>query len=180
MKKTLIATTIASATLVFTNTVLASENKVYVGASYDMMQIDSDLIGSFDSSVLSVKAGTNFTENLGIEIVAGAGITDSSKFINNLTVTGQIKNYYGAYLTGTYPINDKFNITSKLGYANTTIEFKNNEGVKASDDDSGISWGIGASLRTTENVILTADYTMLTDESYGDITGFTFGAKYTF
>ena len=184
MKKTLIAASIATATLVTTNVVLAADKNMYVGASYDMMTIDVDGLGvDFDTSVLSLKAGTSFTENLGVEVVYGTGLSDESISADGDSVSLGVKSYYGLYLTGLLPITDQFNITSKLGYTNTTIEAKlvdSSGTLKEDDDDGSVSWGIGASFDVTQEFAVTADYTMLNDQDDGDVSGFTIGAKYNF
>ena len=182
MKKTLIATAIAASTLVSANTVMAAEKGTYFGASYDLMSIDFDG-DSFDSSVLSLRLGQNFNENIGFEVVYGTGVTDETQTFDGIDLTVGVKNYYGAYLTGMYPVTDQFDITSKVGFTNVTLEAEATDGfdtVSLEDDDSSVSWGIGASYAVTDKVRVTADYTMLYSDSDGDIAGLTLGARYAF
>ncbi|MBN2865824.1 MAG: porin family protein [Thiotrichales bacterium] len=186
MKRILISAAIAATSLAFANTALANDNGMYVGASYDMMTID-DSADKFDTNVLTLKLGKNFTQNLGIELVYGVGVSDSSVtgiFDGEpVTATAGVKNYYGAYLTGVNPVTDQISLTGKIGWTNTTLDVKGTylgETVKTEFDDDSFSWSVGALYKATEAVSLTADYTLLYMDGDSDIKGFTLGAKYAF
>ena len=186
MKKNLIVAAITAVSIASANTVLAANDSMYVGASYDKMKLKGN-VGSgsktYNSGNVTVRAGQNLTDNFGIEAVYGFNDNDSS----NGGLSAYIKNYYGLYLTGELPVAQNFSLTSKLGYVRAKGELKGPLGT-SSDSGSSVAWGVGGAYHLTHALDLTLDYASIYSEDFKlagakrDVKaqGFMFGAKFEF
>ena len=77
---------------------------------------------------------------------------------------------YGIYIKPTYPVTDVFDIYAFLGYAVSTYEV-NYGNTTADTDKDDLSWGFGLGYSFTENVSMSLDYVLLSDNSYDELVG---------
>lgn len=183
MKKTLIALA-TSSLLAASASAFADGNSsgFYVGVADSAITYDS-VIGDIDNNLLTVTGGYSFSNNLGMEVVAGTSLSDGSKTVSGVKVTAELASYYGAYLTAKLPVGDSFEINSKVGYASLTMDLKATDGtttVKDSASDSSLSWGIGADYKINKSLKAGVEYMSYYNTSTEDVTGIGANLKYSF
>jgi outer membrane immunogenic protein len=94
-----------------------------------------------DLGAITGRFGAKFNPNLGVEGEVSVGVKDDDFRIG--TVEGSIKHEYdaAAYVVGTLPINDQFELFARGGYGTTKIKA---EAGGLSREADGTSWNYGA------------------------------------
>lgn len=188
MKKILIVTAISSVALLSSTVIKASEG-VYLGLSYDNYKLKADLLdNNYTVPTATLRVGTKINQYVGFEGVLGLGVTKDTQIerVNSVEVSNErkIKNYYGVYVVGYGPINEKLAITAKLGYVDTSFSSKGARGLSANvpGSDSSVSWGMGVSYNASKDISLQLGYSKLYSDSDADIdvSGFSLGVTQHF
>jgi opacity protein-like surface antigen len=73
---------------------------------------------------------------------------------------------WGVYLKPQYPVNDAMTVYALLGYGGMTLD--GIDGVRASLDDNGFQWGLGASYDVSNNVAVFIDYVSIANDMSAD------------
>ncbi|WP_242913813.1 porin family protein [Brevundimonas pishanensis] len=94
-----------------------------------------------DLGAITGRFGAKFNPNFGVEGEVSVGVKDDDFRIG--TVDGSIKHEYdaAAYVVGTLPINDQFELFARGGYGTTKIKA---EAGGLSREADGTSWNYGA------------------------------------
>lgn len=157
MKKQLLGVLAAS---LLASPVLAQD--AYFGADFSFISAELEIDGisqTFDAdpTALRFRAGVNFNENFALEGVIGLGLQDDE--LSRLGGDLELDSLYGVYAVGTIPLDRTFALFAKAGYV--VLEYEING--LGSDDDSGLSAGIGARINVNRNAALVLEYTLLPD-----------------
>ena len=141
----------------------------YVGGNIGLAEVDE--LGEDDMS-FKILGGYQINRNFGVEL----GYTDFGKVsaAPGIDVKGNAIELVGV---GTLPLNDKFSLLGKLGFA--MGEFK---GGGASADSTELTYGIGAQYNLSPVLGLRAEYQIYTDVGDGasDVNVMSIGIVYRF
>lgn len=142
----------------------------YVGVSYGFLETEI-FNTDFDTPVVQLGLGNDFTENFAAEFRLGLGADEDSKFGADL----EIDKYFALYLKPMLPITEGFSIYALLGYADVTVDSRVGD-----EDDSDFSYGFGATVAASPGVGIFAEYLNLYDDSNVEISGFSLGVNIYF
>ncbi|MEJ0024135.1 MAG: porin family protein [Alphaproteobacteria bacterium] len=105
-------------------------------------------------------ARLQFTPHFGVEGEATFGVDDDTTTVGGVPVKVDLNHQYGVYGVGFVPLNDKFDLFGRVGYA--TIDAKGRSGpITAGIDDDGVAFGGGAQYNFTPRFGVRAEYTRL-------------------
>jgi OmpA-OmpF porin, OOP family len=144
----------------------------YIGGN--LGQSDVDELGEKDTS-FKILGGYQINRNFGVEL----GYTDFGKVDSGgVTFKGTAIELVGV---GSLPINDKFSVFGKLGFAMGDGEASGG-GVTVSDDSVEVTYGIGVKYNITPVFGVTAEYQAYPDFANGatDVSVFSIGVVYRF
>ena len=178
MKKTVpLALTIFVSTYI--SPVLAEDNNWYVGGSYTAQKISFSPAGR-DFKTLGFTAGYQYNQYFSLETRFSKGTSGNTY---DYTVVGFEDEEAGEktdidyqaliLIKASYPLSEKFNVYATTGYAQTQIERKvldpmlnSMTGVNQStftSTEKGLTYGLGADYKVTNNVSLFVEYQTLPD-----------------
>lgn len=144
----------------------------YIGGN--LGQSDIDELGEGDTS-FKILGGYQINKHFGAEL----GYTDFGKAESGgTTVKGTAWELVGV---GTLPINDKFSVFGKLGFAMGDGEASSALGT-ASDDSVELTYGIGVKYNFTPVFGVTAEYQAYPDfaNGFSDVSVMSIGVVYRF
>jgi len=168
----------AAATVAFPTASLAQmtlkgpDSGWYIGGNLGMA--DFDEFGDDDTS-FKILGGYQINRNFGVEV----GYIDFGKVdITGGSVKASAFELVGV---GTLPINDKFSVIGKLGFARGEGEANTVVGT-FSDDSVEVTYGVGVKYNFTPVLGVTAEYQAYPDVGNGgsDINVFSVGVVYRF
>jgi OOP family OmpA-OmpF porin len=141
----------------------------YIGGN--LGQSDIDRLGEGDTS-FKILGGYQINKHFGAEL----GYTDfGSANSGGVTVKGTAWELVGV---GSLPLNDKFSLFGKLGFAMTDGEATG----FGSADSTELTYGIGAKYNFTPVLGVTAEYQVYPDfaDGFSDVSVFSVGVVYRF
>lgn len=143
----------------------AKEEQPYIGADFSLVGFNTST-ADLNMNAVRLRAGSELTEHLGVEVHAGQGVTDDTAPVTGGggSLTGKVKTLYGVYVRGNYPLGDVLAVYGTLGYAWLQLAIDANaprmlDKVNAAND---ISAGIGAEIKILSTVYVDVDYTEYT------------------
>lgn len=149
MKKTLLA--VAALTALSTahadyNNFLQQPEQPYVGIDYQIARIDNG--SEVDLGSVLLRAGTQFTPNLGVEVQASVGVQDDEFEVVDVsgtkaTFTANNRGSYGIFLRPSYMLGGGLNVYGLVGANYADIEV---EGAGQKENGYGTSFAAGAGL----------------------------------
>ena len=123
-----------------------------------------------DLGAVTGRLGAKFTPNLGVEGEVSVGVKDDDFRIG--TVDGSIKHEYdaAAYVVGTLPINDQFELFARGGYGYSKIKSELGGLSRTADGDSW-NYGAGANFYFDAQNGIRGDWTRrdFTDSDAGEV-----------
>lgn len=165
--------------------------KPYVGLDYNILKSEYDFrstftptlgtqgsaSGSVDSEpyAITVKAGSVLAKYLAIEAHAAFGVRgDNYRFqiptavINpaidatTADARSELDTFYGVYVRPQISLGDVVDLYALVGYGYTRMKFTIPvAGIKIDEDNTGISYGVGAQLNLGSNWAINGSYLML-------------------
>ncbi|GAA0839060.1 hypothetical protein GCM10009113_02000 [Marinobacter szutsaonensis] len=143
---------------------------LYAGLNYTFMNAE---LGPYDADVgtLSGKVGVMATPFLGIEARAGFGVDDDT--INGVDVS--VDNFYGGYATFNLANESPVTPYAVLGFTRIEAEVGSVE-----DDDSDVSYGIGANMEFAPNLSGNLEYMRYYDDDNVELDGLGVGIQLNF
>ncbi len=130
---------------------------LYIGANYSGVFVAADNAGapdSFNMDVVMLNAGFYLIDILAVEGRVGFGVKDDS--VN--TISGEANYIYGLYLRGELPLG-MFRPYAVAGYSKA--EFAYDSGSTLTEDDAGLSYGLGVDLRIGDHLGINLEYMRL-------------------
>ncbi len=143
---------------------------LYAGFNYTFMNAE---FGSADADVgtLSGKVGVMATPFLGVEARAGFGVDDDQ--IGGTDVS--VDNFYGGYATFNLVNESPVTPYAVLGFTRVETEIGSFE-----EDDSDVSYGIGANMEFAPNLSGNLEYMRYYDDDNVELDGLGVGIQLNF
>ncbi|MCC6302950.1 MAG: porin family protein [Gammaproteobacteria bacterium] len=154
-------------------------NNVYVGAGYHLGTYDESGFPNMDLNAVKLEVGKYLTKNIALEghLLFGAG---SEKVdVLGTEVEVKLKNAISVFIKGDLPLSEAANVYGLLGVTKGKLE-ASVLGITASEDDSGLSYGIGAEIGFGKGLFVSGEYLFYLSESDYDYTGFNIGLSKKF
>ncbi|HRO31915.1 MAG TPA: porin family protein [Brevundimonas sp.] len=134
MRKLLIAT--AAITAIAAPAAAQSISNTYGTLGYSSVQGNDTDLGAVTGRI-----GARFTPYIGVEGEASFGISDDN-IAGIPNSKAELKHDLAAYVTGTIPVSQNFELFGRVGYGTTKVKAEVG-GVSASDSEESINWGVG-------------------------------------
>ena len=159
-----------------------SEGDSYGGIQYGLGTYSEDGFDDANPNALVGRYGKFVNDNFAIEGRIGFGVGDDS--VNDPTVGDiaiEIDSLLGVYGVGHVAINDSSSVYGLLGFSRgeltaTATDF----GISISDDDTGLSFGVGSNIGLSDTLALNIEYTQYLSESTYDFTAIGLGVVFSF
>ncbi|SHF73093.1 outer membrane insertion C-terminal signal [Modicisalibacter ilicicola DSM 19980] len=152
----------------------------YAQASYEETVYGYDIEG--DPSVLVGRLGHYLTDNFSFEGRVGLGLSDDEVTVNgyDTDVTVEVDHLFGAYAVGHLPVTDVVSIYALAGFTQGEATAKA-DGMSATDDDSGFSYGVGGEVNFFSRQFSgTLEYMSYLDKSSYEVSAISAGVNYQF
>ncbi|MDY6828583.1 MAG: porin family protein [Pseudomonadota bacterium] len=141
-------------------------------------QASVEATGLDDSySFTSGRAGFQFHPNLGVEARVGVGLDNEETMVGAVRGESEVDQIYSLYGVATYPANERLDLYALVGMTEAGVTVRAG-GVSMSEDESGLSYGVGAAVALTPNIDITAEYLNLLDEDAIEAQGVTLGLQF--
>jgi opacity protein-like surface antigen len=188
MKNNLISLALASSLLLATGAgVAGTEGENYVGAQYAVSYYNEDGISKeFSPTLVIARLGRFFTPNFAIEGRLGFGLQDDTQFLSELgsgyDATLDIERIFGLYATGHINLTESASIYGVLGASKVkgTASVPSFIGLESTEDNSSVSYGIGADIGIGSKFAVNVEYIRYLDKSEFTLDAVAVGAVYKF
>jgi len=188
MKNKLIFIALVSTLLLVTRTGIAGkEGETYAGLQYAYGNYDEDGISqTFNPTLLVGRFGLYFMPNFSIEGRLGLGLQDDTQFLPELgsgfDATLELDRMIGLYATGHMNVTESFSIYGVLGASKVkgTASAPGFPGLESTEDNSSVSYGIGADVGIGSNVAFNIEYMQYLDKSDFDLGAIGLGVVFSF
>jgi len=153
--------------------VLAQQSKVdtiYVGLDVHGWRFNPDRGSSWSDIGIRGRAGYQFLDQIAAEVHLATGGSDRANGVRL-----EMDLLAGVFLRGDIPLSRYFSLYGLLGvsYLDYTV-------ARSSEDETSISFGLGADYQLTGNTYLSADYIRYVNDSDFDYDAFNVGARWRF
>ena len=169
---------------------IAAEDKTgrgYIGVGYSPLTFSVDDAPDWDLAALAVRGGYYFNKYFSVEGRLGFGVGDDSQNVGpGEDIKVEIDYMLGLYAVGHIPLSNQFQLYGLVGYTKGELTATNSlTGESSSDDDSDLSYGVGAEFDMTNNWSLGLEYTAYFDgasfeDVKYDVNGFAVFVNYIF
>jgi opacity protein-like surface antigen len=103
-----------------------------------------DSTPSVGLNTIHARLGAQFNQNWGVEAEAATSLGSDKENVGGVNVDVKMNYLVGAFVVGSYPVNENVSVFARVGVASAKIEAKSGA-VSADDTNSG--WGIGAGVK---------------------------------
>jgi opacity protein-like surface antigen len=173
MKK--ILTLIVLCVLVSSINASANEGSKYFGINLSRGEYSEDGISEdFNPLAIIGKFGYCVHKNFAIEGRLGIGLTDDEKEVYGYDVSLELDSLIGFYGKGILDLNERIQAYGLIGLtrAEGTVEAS---GYSESDDDTGLSYGIGIDFELSNKIYVGLEYVSYLSKSDFDLAAFSVG-----
>jgi len=185
MNKTIISSVIVAAMLSTSNVLAGQAGSMYGGIQYAIATYSEDgMSEEIEPTALVGRLGKNINDNFSIEGRLGIGLQDDTVNIGGIAdVKLEIDSVIGVYGVGHVNLNESSSIYGLLGLSRVegTISLPDFPSAGSeSDDETGLSFGVGADIGIGNNVALNIEYVQYLNKSDFDVSALAFGVKFGF
>lgn len=178
MKKIVTCSTLCAAMMVSGLTMAdqyRSASGPYVGAS--MLFVDAGINDDPDASLMGIggRLGSSFNENFSAEVRVAVGVGDDSVGEGWQKYDVELSSLIGGYLRASVPVGQNFHPYGVLGFTRSELKVSHPWLGKETDNDTDISYGIGADIDLDRNISLNIEYMNYYDGDDVEIAGFSIG-----
>ena len=161
--------------------VTTAENtgKTYVGVQYAIGSYNEDGFEEVNPTALVGRFGKYFNDNFALEGRLGIGLQDDSINFLGTDVSLEIDTLFGVYGVGHINLNETSSVYGLIGFTRAEAT-ASALGQSFSDDESGLSFGVGADIGIGNNVALNIEYTQYLNKSEFDFSALGLGAVFSF
>jgi hypothetical protein len=182
---TLLATAMA---FVASGTMAATEGSSYIGVQYGYGDYDEEGISeTLNPTALIGRFGYFFHPNFSVEGRLGFGLQDDTQFVSNVGLNGvdvrlDIDHVVGLYGTGHINLTDAISFYGVLGASSVkaTASIPSFPALTVTDDESSVSYGVGANVGIGKSIALNVEYMRYLDKSSYDFDMIGLGATFSF
>lgn len=151
----------------------------YIGTDYLFLSYKEPGLQSLDPGAVGIRFGTDLNEFFGFEGRVGYGANSDALTLMGVTVDMEIDNFYGAYGKLFWEAVDGFWIYNTFGFSRGKATFSG-PGVTLSESDNGFSYGFGLEFRTSDALMVGAEWMRFLDESTYRLDGVSVGMRWYF
>ena len=176
MKKYLLLTTILCSPVTF-----AASGDSYFGGGYHLGKYEENGFPTANPTALKLEYGQYISDSIAIEGHFALGLGEDTVSYLGFNVDIEMKQAISVFVKGDVKLNESVNLYGLLGLTKGKIEASIpafNQTV--TEDDSGLSYGVGIESKTASGVIFSAEYIMYLSEDAYEYSGFNFGIAKTF
>jgi hypothetical protein len=177
-----IAALLAPCLLAANGIAIAADSPIspYLEGSYASTKLQSEGFSTTPHAGV-VRAGVMFDKYWGVEALGILGGSQGDLNVDGIAMSLKIKNAYGAYLKGQYPVSPHFELFARAGWLHATVEAQARDfDVSASSSDSSFSYGAGFQVPFGTGWYAQADYMSYYSKSGDSIRGPSIGLGYRF
>lgn len=167
--------TIATSSAVADNT-----DKTYFGVQYAIGTYSEDGFDDINPTALVGRFGKYFNDNFALEGRLGIGVQDDSINIFGTDVSLEIDTMLGIYGIGHLNLNETSSVYGLVGLTRAEATVSIPGFGSESNDDTGLSFGVGANIGVSNTVALNVEYTQYLNKSDFDFSALSFGAVFSF
>lgn len=180
---------VVSVVLMSSNVFADLAGGVYGGIQYASFDFSADDISEdFSPTGLIGRVGNKINENFAIEGRLGLGLSDdtitATDGIDTASLSIELDTLIGVYGIGHVMLSESSSIYALIGFtqidATASASVTNVGSASASDDESDLSYGIGADIGISNNIALNVEYVQYLDKSDFDVSAIAFGVKFGF
>ena len=162
-----VATIALSANVVFAGQIVGSK---YAGIQYAVTTYSKDGFSEEPKPIALVgRLGVNINDSFSVEGRLGLGLQDDDVNINGNNVTMEIDSIVGAYAIGHININKNSSLYGLLGLSRAEATFSAPGFSSSSDDESGLSFGVGADIGLSKKLAINIEYIQYLNKSDFDV-----------
>ena len=161
----------------------------YAGIQYASTDFSFDGVpDEFSPTCLIGRAGSNFNQYVSIEGRLGIGLSDdtvtATEGVTTASVSIEIDTLIGLYGVGHVPLGKSSSIYALVGFtqvdATASASITGFGSASMSDDESDLSYGIGADIGILYNLWVNVEYVQYIDKSDVDVSAIALGLKFGF
>ena len=162
---------VATSLYIFSSALIAGgKGQSYMGIQYALGNYSEEGISQeADPSVLIGRYGTYLLDNFAIEGRVGIGIANDTLVFSGLEVDVDVDYIVGVYALGHMNIAKGSSVYGLIGFTQAEIT-ASTFGVSVTDDDSGVSFGVGADIGA-----FNIEYIQYLNESEYEYSAISFG-----
>ena len=187
MKNKLIFVVLTSSIFLGTGAgVAGTEGEYYIGLQYADGDYEEDGISeAFNPTLLVGRFGRFITPNFSIEGRLGFDQDDDTQSLpefGNRDFTLELERLYGIYGTGHLDITESSSIYGVLGFSEVkgTTSITSFPGIESTENNSSVSYGIGADIGIGSSWVLNLEYIRYLDDDEFELDVTNIGATYSF
>lgn len=148
----------------------------YVGAAFTTVEYEEAGFDGVSPSAIQFVIGNQVSKNLAFEGRVGAGMSSDSITLLGTEVEVEVDSVLGAYLKGIAPLAERFAVYGVLGVTHGELTASvPSLGVSISDDDTDLSYGVGATVQFSDRAHGFAEWMSLLDGSNFEASGLSIG-----
>ena len=161
----------------------------YAGVQYATTDFSFDGVSEeFSPSALIGRAGSNFNQYFSIEGRLGIGLSDDTLTVTDGVTTGsvsiEIDTLIGFYGVGRLPLGKSSSLYALVGVtqvdATTSASVTGVGSASLSDDESDVSYGVGADIGIRYNLWVNVEYVQYIDKSDVEVSAIAIGMRFGF
>ncbi len=160
-------------------TVADNTGKSYFGVQYSIATYEDEFV-EIDPTALIGRFGKYFNNNFSLEGRFGIGLQDDTVDIFGTNVSLELDTLFGVYGVGHINLNESSSVYGMIGFTRAEATISIPGFISESEDESGLSFGIGADIGIGNNVALNIEYTQYLNKSDFDFSAMGLGAVFSF
>jgi outer membrane immunogenic protein len=189
MKNKLIVTILAGTWLLASQPGVADTSaENYAGLQYGVADYSEDGISkSYSPDALLLRVGKYLNPNLTIEGRLGTGLNSDTQFLpefgtSGLDVKMELDLILGVYAAGHFNLTESASLYALVGISRVEADVTVPQfpAAKKSDDNTDLSYGVGAEIGIANNLALNVEYMQYLDESNFDLSALALGVTVRF
>jgi opacity protein-like surface antigen len=159
----------------------AENESTYLGVGYHMGDYKEDGVPSANPSALKIEAGKYLADNVAVEAHFILGIAEDTITYQGTDIDLEVTNAMSLFLKGDVPLSEKAQVYGLIGVSKGKLQAEiPSMGYSTSEEDSGLSYGLGLDVEVSSGVKLGGEYVVYLSEDNYDYTGINLGISKTF
>jgi hypothetical protein len=161
----------------------------YAGIQYASTDFSFDGVPEeFSPTALIGRAGSNFNQYVSIEGRLGIGLSDdtitATDGVTTASVSIEIDTLIGLYGIGRVPLGKSSSLYALIGFtqvdATKSASLTGSGSASLSDDESDLSYGVGADIGIRYNLWVNVEYVQYLDKSDIEVSAIAVGMRFGF
>jgi outer membrane immunogenic protein len=154
------------------NAIAASKGDTYTGFQYALGTYSEDGFPDTNPNAIVGRFGKYLKDDFSIEGRLGVGVGDDSATVSGIDVSIEIDTVFGVYGLKHVDIGNASSIYGALGFTRGELT-ASAPGISVSDDDSGLSFGVGVNFNN-----INIEFMQYLNKSDFDVSAISFGITF--